>query len=199
MPTVYTAGIANGRTFAEFAMDCARAFGAFGACVTLRDADGGGEAIPEQFNPDHHAKEAAEAARGDLAILLALTPAETEEAAAAYFERIERERLERLDAMLKLRASYEAIKAQVVAWNPPTPEHLGLRRFMLEQIDTAIRYDCESSRDYKPTPKLTPAEWFTAEREALVKRIEQYDSAYAKSVERAAASTKWVRELRASL
>lgn len=196
MPTGYTAAIRDGISFKDFAMGCARAFD---ACVSLHDELGGGGVIPEQFEPSPRAKDIAEAARGDLAMLLSLTPDEIEQQAAAHSERVERARLLRLEEKRNLRASYGAMKARVEAWEPPTPSHCRLRTFMLEQIETSIDVDCcESSYD-RPTLKMTGAEWFAMQRDELQKSIEYHERHYAKDAARCEASTAWVRALRASL
>ena len=53
MPTGYTDAIKDGITFQQFAMNCARAFG---ACVTMRD-DPSDKPIPERFEPSAWHKE----------------------------------------------------------------------------------------------------------------------------------------------
>lgn len=98
MPTGYTADIKDGIDFKTYAMNCARAFG---ACVMLRDEPGGGERIPDAFEPSdlfvrYHLK-AVEKARVELAALDAMTPAECERAAAKAWDDAETSRLMRLE------------------------------------------------------------------------------------------------------
>ncbi len=58
MPTGYTADIAKGITFQQYAWSCARAFGAL---VMMRDEPSDAP-IPEAFTPsDYHVKALAEA------------------------------------------------------------------------------------------------------------------------------------------
>lgn len=54
MPTGYTANIKNGITFEEFALDCARNFGAL---IIMRDEPKDAP-IPEQFEASKHHEEA---------------------------------------------------------------------------------------------------------------------------------------------
>jgi hypothetical protein len=196
MPTGYTAAIKDGISFQQFAMDCARAFG---ACVTLRDEPGGGEHIPHTFEPsDYHAK-AAPKARDELAALLAMTPAEHESAAASAWDDAETTRLMRLEERRKLRESYEAMLVQVHAWKPPTPEHTGLQQFMAEQIIESIRFDCSGDYDTTSTPRKTGEQWAADEAARIHRDIAYHDEEHAAEVQRAASRTAWVRALRNSL
>jgi hypothetical protein len=113
MPTGYTADIKDGIDFKTYAMNCARAFG---ACVMLRDEPGGGERIPDAFEPSDYHLKAVEKARVELAALDAMTPAECERAAAKAWDDAETSRLMRLEDCRKLRAAYEAMLSKVQAW-----------------------------------------------------------------------------------
>jgi hypothetical protein len=69
MPTGYTAAIKDGISFQQFAMACARAFGAL---VMMRDEPSSAP-IPD-FQPSNFHVEHLELARAELARLQALTP-----------------------------------------------------------------------------------------------------------------------------
>ena len=100
MPTGYTAAIKDGIDFKTYAMNCARAFG---ACVMLRDEPGGGDRIPDAFEPSDYHLKAAEKTRGELAALDTMAPAELERAAARAWDDAETNRLmlleDRIDAL----------------------------------------------------------------------------------------------------
>lgn len=51
-----------------------------------------------------------------------------------------------LAKMTKINERYKKVRDQVLAWVPPTPEHMGIREFALEQIDMCINTD--SAFDY---------------------------------------------------
>ena len=192
MPTGYTAAIKDGISFEQYAMDCARAFG---ACVTLRDE----EPIPDEFQPsDYHAK-AAQAARDKLAELMALTPGQRERKAVEAWNRAEKTRLKRLQDRVDTRNAYEAMLARVKAWKPPTPAHLDLHRFMQSQIEQSIVFDCSGDYDTTPSLRLSGEQWAAQEAERLNSEIARQEANHADEVDRAAKRTQWVRALRESL
>lgn len=196
MPTGYTADIKDGIDFKTYAMNCARAFG---ACVMLRDEPGGDDRIPEAFDlSDYHLK-AVEKARGELAALEAMTPAELERAAARAWDDAETSRLMRLEGYRKQRKAYEAMLAKVNAWAPPTPDHAGLHEFMRTQIEQSIDFDCNESYCSTPTVRLTGEAWAAAERERCRSDVQYHEKEHAGEVSCTATRTEWVRALRAAL
>lgn len=196
MPTGYTADIKDGISFETYALNCARAFG---ACVTLRDEPGGGERIPDSFEPsDYHAK-AAEAARAELAVLDAMTPEECARAASKDYDDTETSRVMRLKHNEDRRSAYEAMLAQVNAWTPPTPDHVEYHKFMREQIEQSIDADCNSSYDRTPTKRVTGEQWAATRREELVRNIEYHGQEHAQEVRRAEQRTAWIQALKGSL
>lgn len=196
MPTGYTADIKDGISFKTYAMNCARAFG---ACVTLREEPGGGENIPDEFAPSDYHANAGQKAREDLAALLALTPAQRERSAAKAWDDAETARLMRLEDKRKQREAYESMLAKVSAWTPPTPEHAGLHKFMREQIEASIKFDCGGDYGTEQTPRLTGEQWAAQEAARLNRDIAYHEKWHADEVARAASRTAWVRELRAAL
>ena len=196
MPTGYTADIKDGIDFKTYAMNCARAFG---ACVSLRDEPGGGERIPDAFEAsDYHMKE-LERCRAELAALDAMTPTKREIAASNAWMAAETNRIESLHRCRDLRSSYEAMLAQVEAWIPPTPEHVDLQKFMREQIEKSIEFDCIESYYNKFIDKLSGKAWAEAGRARLYGDLQYHEKGHADEVSRAATRTAWVRALRASL
>lgn len=196
MPTGYTAGVQSGEIteFKEFALTCARAFG---ACVSLRD-EPLDNPIPEEFEPsDYHRKQLVEA-EAEMRRLLTMTEADYARAAQAdydnavdsYNERIARRQVEaeRYTAMLK----------QAEAWEPPTPEHDELRKFMIQQLTESINFDCRESWDKPPEPVGTET-WRRDAIAKVAKNIEYHTEQHAKEVKRAKDRTEWVRALRESL
>jgi hypothetical protein len=196
MPTGYTADIKDGIDFKTYAMNCARAFG---ACVMLRDEPGGGDRIPEAFAPrDYHLK-AVEKARSELAALEAMTPAECERAAAKAWDDAETRRLMLLEDKRKQREAYEAMLAKAAAWKAPTPDHEGLRKFMCEQIEQSIDFDCGGDYGNTPTARLTGEAFAASERARCLRDVQYHEKEHAGEVSRAATRTEWVRALRAAL
>ena len=197
MPTGYTADIQKGITFRQFALGCARAFG---ACITLRD-EPAGTPIPDEFTPDRYFVEALDRAKARLYDLERMTPDQIAAAAAEEYDDAVADREEDIAYRAALRQKYDAMLVQVEAWQPPTPEHENFKTFMREQIAESIKFDCgEVEERYWPTPKrLTPRDWHM---QAVAKAHE--DIAYrtkelADEIQRCEQRTAWVRALRGSL
>jgi hypothetical protein len=196
MPTGYTAAIKDGVTFDKFAMNCARAFGAL---ITLRDEPGDAP-IPDRFEPsDYHAKAIRKAEER----LLELDGISVEDAGLAA--QVDHETA--LESCRKtiaendqLRARYEGMLKQVDAWQPPTPDHEELKKFMREQITRSIDFDCSNEYYLRNMPaKLTAMEWRSKQVEAARRDIAYHSKEHAEEVGRAASRTDWVKALRESL
>ena len=194
MPTGYTYPVVDGKVtdFPEFAMQCARAFGAL---ITMREDPMDAE-IPDEFKPsDYSGKKLAEA-KAKLKKLHALSPAQVQERAdesyaiqlKAHLDYRARMRLEndRLDAMLK----------HVRSWRPPTSEHKGLKEFMVEQLTTS-KHDMKWGSE-EPV-KRSAEDWLASEIASAKREVDYHTKDDEQEKERAASRTEWVRQLRASL
>ena len=122
MPTGYTADVQDGKIteFSEFALQCARAFGAL---IMMRD-EPMGATIPDEFKPDSYYIKALADAREELAKVRALSLAECKEEAKKLYEKQVQERDDRLERHRVEGARYRAMLAKVNAWQPPTPDHI---------------------------------------------------------------------------
>lgn len=193
MPTGYTAKIANGISFREFALDCARQFG---ACVTIRDAPGGGEAIPDKFEESSFYSRSLNEAKARLRELQEMSSADiraaAEKANADAAESVEwaRRRSE------ELRSKYTAMLAEVDAWTPPTADHAEMKRFMRKQIETSIKFDCY---DVGPAKILDAADWYAAEMQRAMRDVQYYADEAVKEHDRVAGRNAWIAALRQSL
>lgn len=197
MATGYTADVANGKvtSFPEFAMQCARAFGAL---ITMRD-DPSDTPIPESFEPStsyHETALATARTRFDLlkgmdVSAVALSAASALAAARASHEESEAERR-------TTKARYEAMLTEVRTWQPPTEEHVGLKDFMVEQLSKSIEWDCRPGT--APDPKgYTPDAWFYREMKAVQWDLDYHAKAIGEEIVRARGRTEWVKALRSSL
>ncbi len=196
MPTGYTAAIRDGITFKTYAMNCARAFG---ACIELRDEPAGGDAIPERFEPSTYHANAAAKDRADLAALDAMTLADKERGAAKEYDDTETSRVMYLREKEATRAAYEAMLVQVNAWAAPTGEHENFKKFMREQIEQSIKFDCDSRLYSTPPERKTGPQWAAERQVLLAKSLARHEHEYAEEVKRADSRTAWVAALRSSL
>lgn len=198
MPTGYTDDVQSGKIteFDDFVWRCARGMGAL---IMMRDEPWGAP-IPERFEPStrYYDKALAEA-RARLEGLLAMGPLAVREAAQqAYAERVKQDD----DCHAKKdeqRARYEAMLAKVRAWAPPTPDHVGLKQFMTEQLADSINFDCSPGGLLTPPKKMEPGDWHQAEIAKARRAVEYHTSERAKEVERTEARNCWLADLRASL
>lgn len=194
MPTGYTVDVQSGKVteFRDFALQCARAFGAL---VTMRDGPVDAP-IPERFAPSDYHTKAIALAKADLADVGTWTPDRADFEAMRTYER-EHQAWERREAEKgQQRARYEAMLAKVNAWTPPTPDHAGLKEFMAKQLSDSIPWDCAES---KP-PEILRGAIYREKRLAEARRdLDYHIREDAKEQARAAERTEWIRALRASL
>lgn len=196
MPTGYTAAVGDGTTsaFSDFALTCARAFGAL---IMMRD-EPAGAAIPDEFQPSDYSAKELDAAKGRWAELQSVTPEASEAAAlAAYNAECE----SRADSVLKrtqMRERYEAMLEAAKAWPAPTADHDGMKEFMVQQLEESIRFDCGDFALPAPVQQ-TGAAWLADQTAAAERGIAYHTKAHAEEVERTAKRNAWVKALRESL
>ncbi|MFA5377831.1 MAG: hypothetical protein WC455_18920 [Dehalococcoidia bacterium] len=198
MPTGYTAVIGEKDiTFKEFALLCARAFG---ACVMQRD-DPMDQSPKLQQPSDFYAKE-IEKVKRELGALEDMTIAQAEvRAAQECAETIDRAQTG-IAKDAALWDKYEAMLVQVKAWKPPTPDHEELKKFMAEQIVGSMDFDCMGTyyRDKIANAKqLTGEAWLLKERTRLTKDIARDTEEYEREVQRTNERNAWITALWGSL
>lgn len=194
MPTGYTAELVEkGQDFRSFVLTCSRAMG---ACIMQRDDP---MSDPPKMQPvtSYHADKIG-AAKIMLAELQALTVTEKlrhgarlrDTAIASARESLAREQAEtaRLDAMAE----------KVSAWTPPSPEHEGLKRFMLEQLQTSKTFNYAEKWMAEAEAK-TSHQYFTEALERAAHDIEYHTKEHAEELKRSNARNEWIDQLYKSL
>ena len=194
MPTGYTCGVVEGEIteFSDFAMRCARAFGAL---INMRD-DPMDAPIPTEMLPQtkwHDDRIAADLKRMSEVEAMTLAAADTEalethrQALAFHAKELADKEVvtSRLNAML----------AKVRAWQPPTPEHDGMKEFMIEQLTSSL------PGDYAPSipALLDGATWRQQEIDRLADSVVYHQKELDKEIERTRGKVEWVKALRSSL
>lgn len=195
MPTGYTADLHDGKpiTFEQFVLKCSRAMG---AAIMQRDESPDVE-IRERALDDYHVQNVAKsAARMQEAIARPLSEWEVLQERAITEAEAYREKYLADQAAMEER--YRGMLAEVHAWAPPTPEHFGLKTFMIEQLESSIRFDCG---DYVPAvPVRVSADLYAQTEIARLTKEHGRDVQYlAEERERVAGQNAWVRALRESL
>lgn len=195
MPTGYTAPVQDGKIteFRDFALQCARAFGAL---VEMRDEPMDAP-IPEELKPSRYHDEAVVEAKAELAALERMSASACEALAEKHYQRYVREAEAFVKRQAQVRQRYEAMLAKVEAWTAPTRDHEGLKKFMADQLTESIRFDCGYTPE-KPR-RLSGAQWRTQERARLKRDISYHTAEGKKEVQRAKERTAWVKALRESL
>ena len=151
MPTGYTAGIIDGKTetFQDFAKQCMKAFG---ACIHMRD-----ENMDKEYEPrvpsDYHTK-ALEKAKEKLKQAETFTDAKLIKMHTKELEESKKYHLESISKAKVVRAKLEEFLAKAIEFKAPTPEHEGLRQFMIEQLQSTIDFDCKTDYHDKALPQV---------------------------------------------
>lgn len=192
MPTGYTADL-EGVTFPEFALRCARAFGAL---ITLRD-DPLGTPIPDQIEPSKHHQNVLKKSFETLVDILSWDDVDIEaKAGIAYAEALKRQEKQKKDSNAT-RNRYEGMLTCVIHWTPPTSDHQGLKDFMLKQLRESIEFDCSYE---PPEPTVYSGQEYKHDRLcAILQNIEDGAKSYQKALKRSCERTEWIRSLRNSL
>ena len=154
MATGYTAQIGEGITFEAFILSCARNFGAL---ISMRDAPGDAE-IPGEFKPSSYHKEQLQEAEVELKSLRNITVGEANEKAKHEYQKmlVDNEKAVRNGNILE--GKYRKMLTKVKAWKPPTPDHKGLKDFMVSQIEDSIKWDCDTEYYISNIPPIKSGE-----------------------------------------
>jgi len=197
MPSGYTADLEN-VSFSEFALRCARGFGAL---ITMRD-EALDVPIPDRIEASNYFRDTLREGFEALVNVESWDASHAEiERMAAYAQAIERHEklLSKSDTMRKC---YEAMIQRVENWTPPTPDHTGLKDFMLKQLLESIKYDCfdEKNLSMPKVPKAHTGQDYKHERLCIILDDIGYRAKeYREELERSRERTDWLRSLRLSL
>lgn len=193
MPTGYTVAFTERDvTFREYALTCARAFG---ACIMQRE-----ESLsepPKHREVSEYYQESIDHDMREIARFLSLSREQQIAEMDAAAEEDRRYRREARAAALALEVRLRATLGQVSAWQPPTPAHEKYKEFMIEQINSTLEFDC-APRDYRDPEKVTA----TSPEEHLAKLKSNLDYSIRsrdEERERCRAANAWIDALYASL
>lgn len=196
MANGYTYGIEENPNFTakDFALTCARAFGAF-----IHQRDQPLSELPKVAEMDTYPAESLERALKEKETWLA-TPLEDKR---GQWQQSMQERREKYDKRVEdfkvMTKRYAEMRATVEAWQ--VPEELGnLKNFMLEQIDEAVRWswNTEPSDPEQETFEqwLAPQEiWLDQDIEHARERVRSAQEKYAERVAYAKALYEAVEQL----
>ncbi len=193
MPTGYTADIYEGKdiSFSDFALKCARAFG---ACIEQRDDDPNDKPkLIEKTKDSYNIKKLEEAKKWKKP-----TKAEFD----AYVKKQTAYYNEQIDKQNKLKASYQRMLDKANAWTPPTKEHEGLKKFMINQLTESMEFDCSNDyyqRELNNIKQLTYNQYVNDMRDSNRRDIEYHTNALKEDNERVDTRNAWISALYKSL
>jgi len=199
MPTGYTAGILDGKitTFPQFAKLCMRAFG---ATIHLRDENLDAEITPRTPS-DYYYKEIENAKQllKDAEIL------SNEVIIKNRKEELEKSKKYHLEAIEKAKSNTKNmndILKDVINWQPPTIDHMGIKDFMIDQIEKTIDFDCKTKYHDEGLAKIElelltlNASEIRKDMIAKAKKDFEYNTKnYNEELERCNKANQWVLDL----
>lgn len=194
MPTGYSYCIEKGATLEQYLWRCARGMGAF----IMQREDPLDASPPDDVDPVDVARLDAEIAdlRRKVVTLRDMTPSAVTAACEGAFAEREREWHVGERARLALVMKLDTMTAAANAWKPPSADHEGLKRFMLEQITTGYSYEM-TPRD-KPK-RQTPDEWLTEQIEHATRSLSNAIRRRGEDIARSKERNAWVKALRESV
>lgn len=199
MPSGYTEGVASGKIteFKEYALLCARAFG---ACISLRDEPLSSE-IPEFKVDDYYLNQAKETEE-KIASLLSMTQQDKEENFNKYVSDIVKSAEENLSEKKIIKQRYEKMLEQARNFDPPSSNHYNYKSFMIEQLQNSIQWDC--SDDYyldqiNRVKSLSLEEWFKSQLIIAQSDLDYYKEQLEEEQDRVNKNNLWVKQLKESL
>ena len=197
MPTGYTCKVQDGTItdFREFALNCAKAFG---ACITLRD-EPSGTPIPEKFeaHTSYH-DESIQDAIVAMDEISGLSDEDCEKRAFEAFQSDVADYEKRAAEREEKRLRYKRMLAQVNGWEPPSSDHAELKSFMRKQLTESIDFDCGGKDHYTYPDRETGKEWRDREFAAAERNVNYHTEQRDKELERTQTRNKWVADLRGS-
>ncbi len=190
--------------FPTWAEVCSRALG---VCVLMRD-DPIDTLPPKEFKVEEYHLKALEETKEKLEHLKSLENAVAKRAWVKeklkkdldYYTEAYKDELKE-DAVNKCKKMLEKVQA----WTPPTPEHEGLKKFMIEQLNSSIQWETplDESHNLKALEDIKakmkhPLEYFREAVAELEKKIKYHTEQHEKEVKRAEFSNNWFKALRKS-
>lgn len=186
------------QSFADFAMSCARAFGAL---VTMRE-ESMDAPIPTAFVPsDYHVKE-----RDKAIVKLAKLKTMTNKERIAFGEAEKKKSVaDYRNAMNRAKKENEPLLAmldKVSQWKPPSTEHVHLKEFMEEQLRTSLSQDNADSffaKELLRAETKAAVDFYSEAVSEAERSVAYHKKELAAEEKRCADRTEWVNQLRESL
>jgi hypothetical protein len=192
MPTGYTYSIIenDGISFEDFVLQCATAFLVSCRENPIRDK------IPERVEEDTYYKNAFEEVTTRLERYRNMSIEEANVLAhQEYLDRIEKQK-QNFEKTTEEIQQFNAMLNKVIAWNPPSETHEGLKKFMIEQIQTSI----PNLNDYNEAiSELSGSKYLKIKMECALEDINYSKKKWDEEKERVKKTNIWITQLRDNL
>ena len=193
MPTSYTNKVEDGTitSFKDFALICARAMGAL---ILMRD-DPLDAPIPDEFKPrlDYY-NDCLKKSQKRLEIITKINKKELQKMINAEYKQNLKEWKETEINRESSNHRYDAMKAKVLKWVPPTEEHFAFQQFMIQQLEISKNV----YQNLKPK-KLDTNIWLESEIIRLKRDINYCIQRRDEEIVRTNNRNIWIKQLRDSL
>ncbi len=196
MPTGNTSCIRDGVSFNQFVLGCARSFG---ACITLRD-EPMSTPIPKMFKPSAYHKKELQRVKKEIDALDRTTLRQAEKKAVIDYRKEVKSNQKYMDENSELKEKYVDMLNQIKAWKSPSKDHNEFKKFMIQQIETSIGFDCDNSY-YTDNPPIlfSGKEWINKKRKDLLWSLNYHTKEDMEERQRVAHRNDWINKLRNSL
>ena len=203
MPTGYTDGILKGKikTFPQFATQCMRAMM---PCIHLKEEDLDKGYVPRKLSS--HYTESLEKSKKERKVFQALSDKQIVlQEKLGLKDNLEwyKKKIKETD---KDRKNLKSMLDKVVNWTPPTPDHAKFRQFMMQQLETTIDHDGDSTYYRDELEKIkTKLKNINAQqiRDEKIKKfthdIEYYTNLLNEDIKNCNLSNKWCNDVLKSL
>ena len=196
MPTGYTAGVADGTVteFKEYALICARAFG---ATIMLRDEPLSSE-IPEFEPSDYHTK-ALERVESELRSLSSMDDQQLRDVHRKETNDRVKHANNAISENIQRRERYEAMLVKAKEYKSPSSDHNAFSKFLVSQLEESVPFDCNNDYWTGELEEVSFDEWKAKKVSNLKRDIGHHKKRHSEEVERTDSRNRWVRQLKESL
>lgn len=200
MPSSYTAYILEDKLSkpSDFAKLCARAFG---ACINQRDDSLDVPLEIPKPDTEYHEKE-IKTAEKQVKKLRGMTKAQK----ITYGSKILKERIKSAKQSIaekqKNKEKLQAVLDWVQTYNPPTPEHVHFKEFMVQQVTDTMNWDGDASyheEALKNYSEMSPLKIWADHLESAKDDIVYHEKNIREEIERANSRADWIAKLVESL
>ena len=160
-------------SFEEFLWKCARGMGAF---IHMReDSMDAPLRLPQENDFGTYHEDALNKAVRALQDYSTMSTEKAKMLLEKEYETTHKHAKEMINERNTLRKRYESMLAKVKAWQPPTKDHDNFKKFMVEQLEKSIEWDCDVKyyKEQLEAPRQSPKEWL-ADMVSQAKRDIEY-------------------------